>query len=126
MPESLIGCLPSHKSDLDSARAAITLGYPGVARIVPLLLTWMQDYNWPVAQELAPFLAGLGAAILPEVRQVLQGGDEVWTYWTLRMVVAQWSRADQELLRGDLEILAQRKSEEGVDEEAQEIQGGLV
>lgn len=97
-----------------------------MARIVPLLLTWMQDYNWPVAQELAPFLAGLGAAILPEVRQVLQGGDEVWTYWTLRMVVAQWSRADQELLRGDLEILAQRKSEEGVDEEAQEIQGGLV
>jgi hypothetical protein len=50
-------CIPKNKGVLAAAQAAIDIGYPGVAPILPQLLEWLQDYNWPVAHMLAPFLA---------------------------------------------------------------------
>ena len=81
--------LPKHKRDLQAARAIVTRGFPAVAPVLPELLEWLQDCNWPVAHVLAPFLATIGLPLLPDIRQVLQTDDNQWKYWVLGEVVGQ-------------------------------------
>src|SRR4051794_23281462 len=57
--------IPQNKFDLKRAQAAVEVGYPAVAPILPELLEWLQDYNWPVAHILAPFLASIGEPLVP-------------------------------------------------------------
>ena len=76
--------LPTNKYDVERARAIVDRGYPTVAPMLSDLLEWMRDYNWPVAQVLAPFLASIGEPLIPYVRTVLDTDDEMWKYWILR------------------------------------------
>ena len=75
--------VPKHKSDIDTARLAVKAGYPAVEPILYDLLEWLQDYNWPVAHELFPFLASIGAPLAPHIRRVFSSDDLVWQYWLI-------------------------------------------
>ena len=118
--------LPVSKMDEDLARAIVAKGYPAVAPILSELFTWMQDMNWPVARILAPFLAGIGPPIVPEVRRILQGDDEIWQFWVLFEVVARAPVAVAEELAPELIRLGNMPvSEEGVADAARSILQGL-
>ena len=78
--ESLI---PNHKSDLASAKAAVSAGHPAVESILPDLIFWLQDYNWPVAKILAPFLASIGSPMIPHIDAVFATNDEIWKFWII-------------------------------------------
>lgn len=39
--------LPKDKFDLERATALVSTGYPTVAPILPDILGWLQDGNWP-------------------------------------------------------------------------------
>jgi len=80
--------LPKDKHDLDRAKALVSIGYPTVAPILPDLLEWLQDGNWPVAHVIGPFLASIGKPLTEEVRRILQSQDHLWKYWILLRVVA--------------------------------------
>lgn len=124
MPPDLAALVPTHKSDTEKVRAIVALGYPAVAPIIPRLLEWMQDLNWPVAQELHPFLASIGAPLAPEVRRILETDDETWKFWILGMVVAE-SAELAALLRPELGRLAAHPTpderEEGLHKVARAI-----
>jgi hypothetical protein len=85
--EEIRALIPKTKSDLDRAAEVVARGYPAVAPILPELVEWLQDYNWPVAHILAPFLASIGNPLLPEIRRVLKTQDQVWKYWLLTCLV---------------------------------------
>jgi hypothetical protein len=116
--------LPQSKHDTEKAEALIALGYPAVAPIIPELLTWLQDRNWPVGRVLAPFLASLGAAIAPAVRTFLSTDDEFWKYGLVVDVVAH-SAALADALTPELErIIATPtagEKAEGLPDEVREI-----
>ncbi len=78
---------PRDKFDTERATAAVAAGYPAVAPVLSDLFEWVQDANWPVARVLAPFLASLGDAVVPEIRRVLKGSDDGWKYVVLAHVV---------------------------------------
>ena len=88
LPSELHELLPKDKHDLDRAKALVSIGYPTVAPILPDLLEWLQDGNWPVAHVIGPFLASIGAPLTEEVRRILQSQDHSWKYWILLDVVA--------------------------------------
>ena len=79
--------LPHEKGDTERAEAIVALGYPAVAPILPDLIEWLQDCNWPVAHVLSPFLAQIGLPLLPPVRAVLATNDYQWKYWVLLRLV---------------------------------------
>jgi hypothetical protein len=81
--------LPRSKAEADKAEALVRLGYPAVAPVLPEILEWMQDLNWPVAQVFQPLLASIGTALAPLVRDILVGNDDVWKYWVLNSVVRE-------------------------------------
>ena len=79
--------IPRHKSDVERARAVVAAGYPAVAPILSRLLEWLQDYNWPVAQVLAPFLAAIGSPLIPHIQHVLDTDDDIWKYWIISTIM---------------------------------------
>jgi hypothetical protein len=107
--------LPEHKRDTKRAKAIIRLGYPKVEPVLPVLMEWMQDINWPVAQTLQPFLASIGAPLAPYVRSVWRTDDDLWKYWVIICIVAESSDLTVALLP-ELERLALEPSEGECDE----------
>ena len=120
-PRTLI---PRDKFDTQRAAAAVAAGYPATAPILADLLEWIRDGNWPVAQILAPFLATIGAPLVPHIRTVLATNDGLWKYWTLTDVV-QRSPEVAAGLREDLLRCVNHptpdEAAEGVDEIARRI-----
>jgi hypothetical protein len=116
--------IPKHKSDLEAAKATIEVGYPEIAPILPELLSWLRDCNWPVAHVLGPFLATIGEPLVPHVARVLETDDQVWKYWMMSVIMKE-SPAVAESFRGYLVRLAQSptpaEAREELDLMAQEV-----
>ncbi|ANT51187.1 DUF5071 domain-containing protein [Mesorhizobium amorphae] len=122
--QNLADLVPVDKLDTDKASALTALGYPAIEPILPQLLEWLQDINWPVAQVLQPLLAGIGPPLAPHLRQILRGNDDIWIYWILVSVVA-YSPALAGCLTDELEHLAANGSaKEGVRNAARDILNG--
>ncbi len=54
--------LPQDKYDTEAATALVGAGWESIAPVMPQILTWMQDLNWPVAHILQPFLVSVRGA----------------------------------------------------------------
>jgi hypothetical protein len=81
--------VPSDKFDTSRAQAAVDAGYPAIAPVLPSLLEWLQDVNWPVARILAPFLAGIGGPLETNLREILAGTDLTWRYSVIQGVISK-------------------------------------
>jgi hypothetical protein len=79
----------SDKGDLVAATRLVELGYPAVHDVLPVLFTWIRDGNWPVAQIIAPFLASIGYAAVPEIWKILRSDDLIWKCWCISRVIAE-------------------------------------
>ncbi|HLA95961.1 MAG TPA: DUF5071 domain-containing protein, partial [Pyrinomonadaceae bacterium] len=104
--------------------AAIAAGYPAVEPVLPQLLEWLQDMNWPVAQTLATFLAGIGPPLIPHVKKIFETDDEIWKYWVIREILTE-SQPLTEALQTELKRIAsyptKSELEEELDVEAREV-----
>lgn len=80
--------VPRSKFDIETAERAAATGWPTVEPVLPQLLEWLQDYNWPVARVLAPFVASIGEPLVPHLRPILddEGQDAIWKYWIITAV----------------------------------------
>lgn len=76
-------CVPKDKYDVAALARARSVGFPELNPVLPALLEWTQDMNWPVAREVVGLIAGAGPAILPLLRSALRSKDSVWKYWLL-------------------------------------------
>ena len=83
-PRSLI---PRNKHDIERVAALLELGYPAVEPVLPQLLEWTQDPNWPVAMPLCTFLAAIGAPVVSHVAAILDGSDGGWKYSCIHFIV---------------------------------------
>ncbi|MEQ9263870.1 MAG: DUF5071 domain-containing protein [Balneolaceae bacterium] len=99
----LKGLLPKDKHDIQAVERCISIGFPKIIQILPELLTWIQDMNWPVAKLLAPFLSTIADHLETEIRTILQGGDETWKYSLMTEIIVNSSQLranlNDELLR---------------------------
>jgi Domain of unknown function (DUF5071) len=122
--EALSAWVPRGKRDVERAHATVLSGYPAVEPILGDLMVWLQDYNWPVAHVLAPFLRGMGPVdpLVAVVRAILDGDDSVWKYHVLYQVVDGWDARGIARIASQLERLAGTPHAgdvaEGVDEAA--------
>jgi hypothetical protein len=87
------------------SNAAIVLkriGYPRVKSIIPELLEWIQDMNWPGAQEIADLLITVDDEIAPYVKKVLKSGDGIWIIWLLSEVASKWNKNLKKQIKDEL------------------------
>lgn len=98
--------LPMHKSDFARTDAIIELGYPAVAPVIPQLLEWLQDCNWPISHRIARFLVEIGEPVFPFVREVFNGTDGTWKYWCIGRFIDELPIDQAAKLRPELQRLA--------------------
>ena len=120
--------IPKSKFDTDAVARAKAAGFPTIEPILPDLLKWIRDGNWPVAGWTFALLASVGAPVVPHIRRVLSGEDDVWKYWCLSLV-GDLEPATQRTLCKDLLRIARSPTsgeiEEGVQERAVELLADL-
>lgn len=121
MNDAIKKLLPQHKFDIERANAIVSCGDPAVETILPELVEWLRDYNWPVARVLSPFLANIGLPIVPAIHYVLQTDDDIWKYWVLLYIVDKSSLNVAENLRDELTRIATQPTRGEILEEANVI-----
>jgi Domain of unknown function (DUF5071) len=98
----LRAALPREKADEARLERIRALGYPAIDPILPHLMTWLQDMNWPIAGRVATLLIPIGRPLLPHIHRVLQGDDDLWKYWVLGYLVKHLESDVIAELRDDL------------------------
>ena len=114
------------KHDLASAQRLVKLGYPDVAAYLPVMLEWIQDINWPVARILAPFLASVGAPMIPHLWRVLRSDDQIWKYWCISEVIAHMEPVCQQAFSAELMRLRDHPLDCERDEGLHELAGEIL
>jgi len=117
--------IPRNKHDIERAEAAIKIGYPAVAPILPELLEWLQDMNWSVAQVLAPFLASIGSPLIPHIHHIFNTDDEIWKYWIINSIMSE-SPELATTFRSEIERIAYSPTEREKAEELNETAHNLL
>jgi hypothetical protein len=75
--------IPKHKHDHEVISGLKELSFEQIKPIVPELLEWLQDINWPIAGPIANVLEPFVDRIIPEIIQVLKTDDGLWKLWVL-------------------------------------------
>jgi Domain of unknown function (DUF5071) len=113
--------IPRDKFDLDAVDA-IAAAPEEAAPLIPELLGWMLDHNWPVAQALAPVIPQLGPAVGPALLDVLQGDDETGKWHVLSALLPRLTPEQFAVVEREVERIAAAPTagerENEVDEQA--------
>jgi len=97
-------CIPKDKSDFSHVDKLRNANTEDCEQIIGNLLEWIQDMNWPIAQEMMNILPRFQNKLVPHIKAVFQTDDAVWKYWVLDLVkVLPLEIANQ--LRDDVERL---------------------
>ncbi|MCF6443069.1 DUF5071 domain-containing protein [Pseudoalteromonas luteoviolacea] len=79
--------LPKIKSDLTSIEKLKSASNEEIRPYLLELAEWLQDINWPVAQHVALRLVKAGDDIVPVVKKILSGNDDIWKYHVINNLV---------------------------------------
>lgn len=117
-PAPLVTFVPGDKHDVAAVARASSAGWPVIEPVVPQLIEWVQDINWPVAAPTAELLASIGEPLAPYLRSVLAGDDPIWKYWLILFVLQPGPLGLVRLLRPELGALA---TDPTADDRAEEV-----
>ncbi|AKG36169.1 DUF5071 domain-containing protein [Paenibacillus durus] len=85
--DDLLNRLPRDKHDFERVNDLKKLDKEELILLIPNLLMWLQDINWPIAIEISKLLLTIPEEVIPYVKDVLQGDDDIWKEWYLRYFV---------------------------------------
>lgn len=94
--------VPKDKFDTESLEYLRELDIEQLKLILPQLMEWLKDINWPVAQALSKVLAKYGSLMLPYIRSVLSSGDPQWQFSVMCALIRELSKDVSVLLKEDL------------------------
>ncbi|MBO0603552.1 DUF5071 domain-containing protein [Sporosarcina sp. E16_3] len=117
--------LPRNKFDFESVNKIRKMEKKNIIPLIPGLLKWIQDMNWPIAPEVAEILLASPKEIVPYIKNVFSTDDNIWKFWCLEYLVKNLSPEYRKLLISDLKRLNSMPTEgeklEEVDLKAREI-----
>lgn len=117
--------LPRDKHDFERVNDLKNINKEDLIKLIPELLEWLQDINWPIAREISKLLLTVPKETIPFIVNVLAGKDDIWKEWCLRYFVKDLPTELIENLKEELERIAYRPTKgeelEEVHVTAQEI-----
>jgi hypothetical protein len=122
--------VPKDKHDMDFNKVTdfYWYNYEELKPIMPELLTWLQDPNWPVAKPISQHLKTMLPDILSDLIPILESEDGVWKYNILNYFFIQTKSEHYIKILPIIERLAhnptENDSKEEVDLLAKEILRG--
>ena len=119
--KSLQHLLPVDKHDLESIEKLSTLGFPALNDLLPEMLTWIQDMNWPVATPMCLLVAQAGPELIPEIEAILGGDDLGWSYFLITDLLPLLPHDKQNTLIPAVKMLYDRVDDDDIREAASEF-----
>ncbi|MBJ6361861.1 DUF5071 domain-containing protein [Paenibacillus sp. GCM10012307] len=107
--------IPSNKMDYYTIEKLRKLPYNEIEPIINQLLEWVEDINWPIAKEICQILIPLDLKLVPSLKKIVGGKDEVWADNCIRYIVKWLSEEAIRELSPELERIAFYPSEDELE-----------
>lgn len=118
--------IPRHKFDKLAVLRLQLSTRKEIIPILPELLVWIQDMNWPIAPKIVELLRAYPIETVPHIKEILKGTDSIWKYWCLLELVQPMSKEHQLLFKDDLLRLVHHPSEDDRLEELDQIAAEIL
>lgn len=115
--------IPKDKFDIEAAEKLKEYSFEEIKPIIPELLEWLQDLNWPVSKSVAEILIPFSENIALEILQILKGEDEMWKYWILSVF---GKTIKNKLVLNEIERIVKNPTAGEVDNEIPEIAKEII
>jgi len=115
--------IPKHKHDTSTIKQLMGLTEKEIQPILPALLEWMADMNWPVAPHIVKVLAQFPNGITPLIKQALspEADDNILKYWIISELLPQLPYENQYQLWHDFGRIADSPTDKEKMEEVDSL-----
>ncbi|WP_339235796.1 DUF5071 domain-containing protein [Paenibacillus sp. FSL R5-0517] len=113
--------LPRDKFDFEAVRKLNEFGNEELKGIIPELMEWLQDGNWPISEPVEDLLLRLGEDLVPYIKDVLQTQDPQWEYFILVGLIDRLPVSHLSMLRSDLVRILESPTHDEILEELDEV-----
>ncbi|MFJ7648311.1 DUF5071 domain-containing protein [Lysinibacillus sp. NPDC097279] len=113
--------LPSNVYDVDKVEEIKKLDRETLVSLLPELLVYTQDMNWPVAPGVLEILLTFPEEIVPHVQAVLSSEDDNWKWFLLHFLVIKLPVASKVQFKDYLLKVAENPTKMELAEELDEI-----
>lgn len=103
--------LPKSKTDYNSVIQLRMVNKDALRPIIPDLLIWLQDINWPISSDIGEIVLQFNAELIPYIQEILKTDDDIWKYYILTEVVSKLSKEAKLGLIDELNRLSKNPSE---------------
>lgn len=119
--ENFEDLLPRHKFDYYRVEIIKKMDRDKILPLLPNLLEWIQDMNWPVAPSVLELLLIFPEAIVPYVQDVLSFNDDNWKWFVLHFLVIELPVESRVRFREYLTRVAETPTQNELAEELDKI-----
>jgi len=112
--------IPKTKSDYERVEQLKEAGKEKIIPILPQLLEWLQDINWPIAQDIEDIIADYEEQLIPHIQAVMKSNDGVWKFSLLYGLINRFSNEKLLELKPDLVRMKLSPTKDEIDEELAE------
>lgn len=115
--KDLKNLLPGNKNDVEQAKKLKDLDRSQVLLLLPDLIGYTKDINWPVAPIVVETLLRFPTEIIPSVQAVLAEDDDNWKWFLLNYLVSKLPLDSKFHFKGYLIRVAETPTESEMAEE---------
>jgi hypothetical protein len=115
--------IPKDKHDIQRAENLKNYSYSELKPIIPELLEWLQDLNWPVAKPISEYLKSINENISQEILAILKTNDSVWKYWIISIF---GKITNDNFFRNEIIRIATNPTKDEVAEEVDKIADEII
>ena len=114
--------IPVDKFDLSGVSMLMEIDEKDIKPIIPDLLLWTVDMNWPVATEMVKVLVRFPDIVIPYIKKILSPSevDEEWKWFIIVHFIPKFTKDKQEQLLGDIRRICDYPTDGEIKEEVQE------
>ncbi|QOG02050.1 DUF5071 domain-containing protein [Flavobacterium sp. MDT1-60] len=115
--------IPKDKFDFETVEKLKNCSFEEIESIIPDLLEWLQDMNWPISRPIAELLIPFSEKISSEILKILQSEDQVWKYWIL---ITFGEIIKDKMVLNEIERIAKDPTKDEIEEEVFEIATKII
>ncbi|SCZ02430.1 protein of unknown function [Paenibacillus polysaccharolyticus] len=113
--------LPKDKFDVESVEKLAKRSNDELRDILPELMEWLQDGNWPISKPVEDLLLRFGDELIPHIQYVFQTRDCTWEYFMLTGLISRLPLECLRMLKPDLERIIECPTDSEILEELDEV-----
>ncbi len=115
--------LPKDKYDNSNIEKLRQLTDEEIAPVLPALLEWLKDANWPVFDDVLSVLALHQSALVPLIISILSSDekDGIWKYWIISRLLPLFSDENIKAVLSSVKRIEENPTEGERTEEVNEI-----